>query len=392
MRLQLGRLRLEGAAAVSALLLFAPVPAAAQGPWHVSADTLVYDDTDNVTVVSPQAAVRYDLDEEGGAVGVRAAVDVVSAASVDVVSQATTRFSEVRTDLNLSVAKAFGDHLPGASYRFSIEPDYVSHGASAALRSRLGTPDSVLSLAYSATFDTVGMSGTPTENFSESLVTHGADIGLTQILGQRTVLRGVYTLTVQNGYMEKPYRFVPLFDQAGVDRARTDGNHLDLDSFDRYRLDARPPESVPDVRVGHAFAIRGIQYLDAVHGSVRLDYQLYLDSFGLWAHVVEPVCSIRVADGWLLSSYGRFYWQSSASFWRRQYVVSAPDRVPRWRTADRDLSGYHAVSGGVRVELELGDHFHAYADGSIMATTFRDFLFLDHRLALMALTGVRWNP
>ena len=381
----------RAAAAPFVLLLCWPGAAKAQGPWHLSADTLVYDDTDNVTVVTPQTAVRYDLDEDGGSVGVHAAVDIISAASVDVVSHATNRFSERRVEASFAAAKAFGDYLPGVSYRLSIEPDYVSHGVGATLRSRLGTPDSVLSLGYRGTFDSVGMTGTPLPTFSESLMTHGLEAGITQVLGERTLLRAVYTATLQSGYMEKPYRFVPLFDQSGIDRARADGVTLDLDTFDRYRLDIRPPEAVPDLRVGHALALRGLQYIESLGASMRLDYEAYLDGWGVMAHAVEPVFSIPLGDQLLVSVSGRFYWQDSASFWKRTYVVSQPDRVLRWRTVDRDLSGYHTLSGGLRVEWRT-DHFGAYAEGSAMFTRFRDFLFLDQRLALTGLVGVRWNP
>lgn len=186
-----------------AALVAASSPASAED-WTIASDSLVYGDTDNVVVVSPQLTVRRELDDDGGEATARAVVDVISAASVDVVSQASERFDEVRTEIDLSLAKAFGGYVPSLGYRYSHEPDYESHGVRGGLRARLGTSDTVLGLEYGLTADRVGRTGTPSSVFSESLTTHTTGLSLTQVLGRRTVVRGAYTLTVQRGYMEKP--------------------------------------------------------------------------------------------------------------------------------------------------------------------------------------------
>lgn len=380
-----------------ALLLLAALPtasAAAQGGdsgWRIAADTYVYGDDDNVVVVTPQLAVHRELDEDGGEAAARVVLDVVSAASVDVVSHATTRFDELRAEVDLSVSKAWEGHLPSLGYRYSVEPDYESHGVRAGWQSELGTSDSVLTLGYGLTSDTVGLVGTDEDVFGESLVTHSLSGGLTQVIDELTLVRGVYTLTAQDGYMEKPYRFVPLFDRASVEAANADGVELDLSNFSGYRLPERPPESVPDFRLGHALALRGLRWLDPIEGSVRLDYQLYLDSWGVVAHALEPVVSFHLGEIFLLRPWARLYWQTAADLWERVYVVDGAGRIPRWRTLDRELSTYLTLTGGLRVEWVLGA-FEAYAEGSLMHTWFDDFLLLDRRLALVGQAGVRWTP
>ena len=391
------RLQLIGAG----VILLASSAAAAQedSDWTIASDSLVYGDTDNVVVLSPQLTVRRALDDEGGEAGARVVVDVISAASVDVVSQASTRFNEVRTEADLSIAKAFGDYLPGLGYRYSHEPDYESHQARGSLRMRLGTPDSVLGLEYGLTADRVGRTGTPSSVFSESLTTHAATASLTQVLGRRTIVRATYSLTLQRGYMEKPYRFVPLFDAAGLAMAEADGVTLDLDSFDRYRLDARPPEEVPDSRQRHAVGLRALRFVDAINAALELDYQLYIDDWGVVAHVLEPSyrrigeSDVRLFGARLgrlgLGAYARLYRQSSAEFWERAYVVE-DGQIPRLRTVDRELSSYLSATGGVRLEWRR-DSISGYLDGSAMVTRYDDFLYLDDRLALVALGGFRWQ-
>ena len=385
MRLQLT------ASAIAAVLGAWGARAAADDGWRLASDTMVYGDTDNVLVVSPQVAVHRDLDEGGGEASARAVLDVISAASVDVVSHATQRFDEIRVEADLSISKSFGDHRPSLSYRFSREPDYVSHGFGVGWESRMGSPDTVLGLSYGIADDTFGQADTPYDNFSRMLATHTLGASLTQALDAQTLLRGAYTATIMSGDMEKPYRFVPLFDAAGVEAAQADGVTLDLDTFDRYRLPDRPPENVPDLRVGHAFALRAKRWIEGIDGAIGLDYQLFVDNWGIVAHTVEPSLRFHAGESLILGASARIYIQSEADFWQRVYVVEEPNRVPRWRTLDRELSRFVSATGTLSAELLLGD-VTLYGEGSAMYTHWSAFLFLDERVALMGLAGLRWTP
>ena len=214
------------------------VAAAQDQPGRVGVDMLYYVDDNAVWVASPQVSASYALDPDGGSVNARVTVDAISAASVDVVTQATPGFDEVRYEGDLSVAKSFGLVTPSLGYRFSREPDYESHGARLGVVSRLGTPDSVLALNYGVTHDFVRRSGTSRSVFEETLWSHALELSFTQTLNPRTVLRGAFSLTAQNGYMEKPYRHVAIFldDPGGLNRQ----------NFDLHRSSVRPMEEVPE--------------------------------------------------------------------------------------------------------------------------------------------------
>jgi len=389
MRLQLSRWA-SARALLVALGVSAVLPARAEGPWTLSSDSLLYSDTDNVIVLSSQLEVARALDEDGSAASARAVVDVVSAASVDVVSQASTRFNEVRGEVDLSGSARLGEGLWSLDYRGSTEPDYLSHGFGAGYQTRLGSPDSVLGAHYQLTFDTVGRHGTEYATWSRSLTNHEGDLSFTQTLGPQTVVRGVYTLTVQDGYLEKPYRFVPLFDAEGLARARADGVKLDLASFDAYRLSTRPPEEVPDLRVRHALAARALQYVDAIDGSVRLDYRFYVDDWRMTSHTLELSLWTELGGPFGLELFTRGYLQSAVSFYERIYRVASPAQVPRLRTADRKLSPYRSLTGGARLRLRT-DPIVAYLESSVMGTWFTDYLLLDHELALVSQGGLAWS-
>ena len=391
------RLQLIGAGALAAVLVSGsaladdgPDDGPSDGPngWRISSDSLFYSDSDNVVVVSPQVSVHRALDDDGGSADARAVVDVVSAASVDVVSAATTRFSEVRTEVELDLAKAMGPYLPSLAIHTSHEPDYTSNGFGIGLRRNLRSSDTTLAVGYDLSLDRVGYTGTMTTAFSESLTSHRSMVSLTQVMDPNTVVRAIWTLSVLDGYMEKPYRFVPLFDAAGLAAAENDGVVVGLDTFDRYRLDVRPPEEVPDRRVGNSLAVRGVHYLDSLPGSLRVDYQLYIDSWGILANTLEPHLSWRAADNLIVAGYVRLYLQQAASFWQRIYVVDRPDQVPRWRSLDRDLSDFSAATGGARGEWRR-EPLSGYVDISAMETFYSDYLYLSRRLAMVVQLGFR---
>ena len=344
----------------------------------------------NVSVVSPQVGARHAIDEDGGEVSARVVLDAITAASVDVVSNATYRFSELREEVNVAGSKSFGDFLPSLSYRFSNEPDYVSHGFTAGLSKDLAGGDSTISGGYSLVLDTVGRTGTPSSVFSESLQSHSTEIGLTQVLTPNTLVRAVYTLTFQDGYMEKPYRSVPIFDAVALQQLKDNNVQLNLDNFDLHRLPFKPTEEVPDTRLRHAAALRGLHFSDSIDASLRLDYRLYGDSWGLFAHTVETAMVKNLGKSLRINPWARLHYQSGADFWRRQYAVNDVNAVPSLRTTDKSLSPYWQGTLGARLEYFWGG-WQAYVQSAGMYTSFLDHLYITSRFALISQAGLRWN-
>ncbi|HEX7480588.1 MAG TPA: DUF3570 domain-containing protein [Polyangiales bacterium] len=396
MQLTPARTRARRAPGCALLLLCVSLAAARHAraqerPWTLSSDSSVYTDTDNVLVVTSQLGVAHTLGPDGGKVSATGVVDVVSAASVDVVAAASKRFHETRTEGNFAISHAFGSLLPSLNYRYSSEADYRSQGVGGGLQTRLGGADTVLGANYQLILDTAGRSGTPFSVFSRSLTTQSADIGITQNLSKRMILRGVYTLTVQDGYMAKVYRFVPLFDSAGLARAKADGAQLGLSNFSQYRLAARPPENVPDSRVRNALALRWLYYLESLEASVRADYRFYIDDWNLTANTLELSFYKTLSELFMLDLFTRGYQQSAASFYKSKYVVGQADEVPRFRTVDRKLSPYYMYTLGARIELHT-EPITAYFELSGMYTRFTDYLFIDHEVALVGQGGIAWTP
>lgn len=376
-------------APIALIAWLAPTSAHADGA-KLSTDVVVYTDTDSVLVASPQVTARRELDQDGGEASARVVVDAVTAASVDVISNATQRFSEVRTQLDLAVSKAIRSSLPSLSYRFSHEPDYRSHGLGIGTQQRLAGADTVLAAGYRVLFDTVRRVDTPADAFSESLITHTGELGVTQVVDEQTLVRVAYTFTAQFGYMEKPYRLVPLFDPPGLAAAFRDRVTLDLNTYDDYRLPYSVPENVPDDRYRHALSARALRYIEALRSSIRLDYRFYGDSWGVYAHTVEPAITHAVNDRWRLGAWSRVHVQNSASFWKRTFVARDADSVPILRTMDRSLSASWHATGGASMHWTRGA-WSVYAEMSAMYSRFTEHLLIDSRVAVITQGGCRWS-
>jgi hypothetical protein len=353
-------------------------------PVDFSFDTLLYTDTDNTIVSSSRVGAIAKLDDDGSEVHAAAVADAVTSASVDVITEATPRFSELRTEADVGGAYAFGVWLPSAHYRYSHEADYLSNGGGVSAVRKLG-PDSTLELGYDLTYDLIRRSGTPPSVFERTLATHSAEASWSQVVDRSTVVRIAYSFVGQDGYMAKPYRYVPLFDASTVAAADAMGTPISIDDFGRLRLSERPPENVPDVRLRQAIAARAIRYLAWLGGSVRGDYRLYLDDWGVRSHTGE--LALRAARGDReLDLTQRLYEQTAADFWRRTYVVE-PGTIPQYRSVDKELSHYLSAT----TTLDFRDRHGAwgwYATAGVMYTRYFDFLFLDSRTALLAGGGI----
>ncbi len=113
------------------------------------------------------------------------------------------------------------------------------------------------------------------------------------------------------------------------------------------------PEDAPAQRTRHAAVLRGRRALDE-RMSAGLDYRLYLDSWGLRSHTLQPDLAYRVSDHGVASVRYRYYTQNEARFYRPRYFDLA---TTTFATRDRKLSAFYAHEIGANYlhRFELGD-------------------------------------
>jgi len=310
-------------------------------PWGIRADDLqprgtaavnVYSESMNTSVVSTSATGGVRLPHELE-LDVGWSADIISSASVDVITAATDRIDELRNQGSVAVSRAFvGRDLDlDASYTFSIERDSYSHVAHVGARQGFFDDDLSLSLAYGLSYNRLGLRDEQMSKW-RPLWVHTLDLGLTYVLNSQTQLELIYSGGFSKGYHASRYRRVPI----------------------TYRQDLRATEWVdevePNSRIRNAISLRG-EHAFGERWIASLGYRFYRDSWGVMGHTIRVGVSVDLPGHLTLSLRARGSQQGAASFYESIYSSRT-----RYRTRDRRLSPHLTGMAGAAVAWDLGSY------------------------------------
>lgn len=127
-----------------------------------------YVDDDHVAVVTPGVYATVTQPTDGWSVGGSFLVDVVTAASSDIVATASPRWTETRYVPGANGSMKFGDFTTGVHASASIEPDYLALGAGISASADLVQKTVTPTLSYDFGFDISGRSGTSYSTFART--------------------------------------------------------------------------------------------------------------------------------------------------------------------------------------------------------------------------------
>jgi hypothetical protein len=346
----------------------------------MSSEVAGYADSNHVYVFTPTIAGIASSPTAGWTFGARYLVDVVSAASVDIVSTASRRWEEVRHAASLDGGYRFGDWGVTGNANVSDEPDYVSIGASGAVSRDLLDKNLTLSLGYNHRHDIIGRRDTSFDVFSRKLDINGIKGGLTIVADRATLVTVVTDLIFENGDPSKPYRYVPMF-APGV--AETIPKGASIDFVNQTRLSARVLEQLPLSRTRYVVAGKLAHRFGTT--TLRLEERGYTDSWGLRATTTDALVLFDFARRAEIGPHLRFHAQAPVDFWQRAYVARGLD-FPAIRTGDRELGPLmHLTAGGTaRFFLGRAEDPRTWIlgiDGGVTSTHYFDDLYITSRLA-----------
>jgi len=330
MRLQLKRSGgprrpLCGAAAVLLLSAGMTRMASAQPAADVAAvdaRTSVYADDDETFISTTTVAARVKPEERVTVTG-RYLADVISSASVDVVSAATTRFEETRHEVFGSASYQDGTNTLAAAYVYSVENDWRSHTGNATVGRDFLEHRLTLALSGTLGMNRVGRADDPT--FAEELMTASGALTATIVASKDDLVSVTYNALVASGYQASPYRFVRFAGPiAGVPISQQ--------------------EEMPNRRVRHALGLRYNRHLFR-DTALRSHARGYVDDWG----VASGTAGSELAIGFGPLEAGPFvrgYLQSAATFYDESYQERR-----RYMTSDRELGAFADAFGGLRFAL-----------------------------------------
>jgi hypothetical protein len=348
---------------------------------HFSASYGQYADTDHVFVETPSISGTVSSPTAGWSVGGEYLVDVVSAASVDIVSTASRRWNEVRQEGNVVASykpRAFGVQASGS---VSDEPDYLSWSAGGAVTQDLLDKNLTWTLGYAHGHDVAGRTGTTFSVFSRVVDRNAFNAALTLVLSPTTVGSLIGDAILENGDPSKPYRYIPLF-APGMSVPR--GASVGL--VNALRVSARPLEQLPLSRQRYALSAR---VAHRFHGAtLRLDERLYADSWAMAATTTDAELLFDAGRRVELGPHARLHAQTAVSFWQRAYTFGLGFDYPALRTGDRELGPLVNLTGGWTLRIGLGGDANQSSwvlgfDLNATSTQYLDDLYVTSRVSVL---------
>jgi hypothetical protein len=323
--------RIWGAAFLPLLLWFVPAANAMEPPEDEAAVGYNFYDGGGVTVHGPAVIVQKEMAHRL-ALKASSRIDLISSASVDVVTQASP-YSEERVESSLGFSLIRNEFLMGIQYTHSSEDDYKSNSLSASLSHDLFDQNLTFNLRYARSWDDLNRNGDPAfgwRNLDRTIFT----AGFSRILSPRWLLQLNYEGTADSGFLNNPYRSALTLDGGTV------------------------PENYPEARTGHAWLIRTVygffkdprdagEFPD--RKSLQLDYRHYRDSFGVQSHLGKALFQRYWGPRWIGGVFYQYHRQTEASFYG--------DRLPSdqiFKARDKELSRFsdHWIGAQVKYRPE----------------------------------------
>lgn len=326
------------ASLLAAALLLPGVQALADEPpagGSISLRYLDYADRqsglDRIHAHSPSVAVTAPVASDWAIEGTLTADDVSGASPrYHTAISGASHMHDERKAGDVAVTRYFrrGTLTAGAAY--STEHDYVSRALS--LNGTVSSEDNNTTWAFGLAGSRDSINPVNHVVVDEHKRTVSVLAGVTRVLTPNDIGQLTLTRTNGSGYYNDPYK---LFDNR------------------------------PRSRRENTVLLRWNHYVDATGGTTRLGYRYFSDSYRIRAHTLSAEYVQPLADGWSLVPELRLYSQSAASFYYDPVYDAAlgapfppgfsngadPNRLT---SPDQRLSGFGAVTAGLKVVREIG--------------------------------------
>lgn len=352
-----------------------------------------YTDNRGTSVLTPSLGAVIENPTAGWSVNGTYLVDMVSAASPDVVATASPNWKELRNAGNLGGKYKPGSYGIAGGATVSYTRDYLALGFNAQLIQDLAEKNFTLTEGYTFGHDVIGRTGTPFSVFARQFDYHAMNASLSTVVNPSLVVALIADLVIERGDQSKPYRYIPIFTggaAAQVDRGAS------ADRVAQLRIQARPLEQLPLDRERGALTGRASWRMTA-RSTLRLEERLYHDTWNLRSTTTDVRWLFDVSDRLMIWPHGRFHLQNGVDFWQRAYSARSVNDLPALRTGDRELSPLSNITFGGGMRLALGrrtllgktvDDVFLNASADATHTYFNDAMYVRDRWSVLLNSGI----
>ncbi len=354
----------------------------AEAQWAASVDgrTSLYQDSDRTTISTTAVAARISPTERVAVSG-RYLADIITSASVDVVSSATPRaFHDTRHEGTGGLTYQDGTRTASVGYIYSVEHDWRAHTGTAGFSSDFLDHRLTIGIGGGYTTNDISRSGEDSfhpdikqvDSFHRKMQQGNASLDVGVVVTKHDLVTFDYTFMFVDGYQASPYRFVPVTFAA----------------FSGFP--GATPERDPETRIRHAASVRWNHHAFK-DTAIKSHLRGYLDDWGILSITggVEYVIGFNLGKGsptpssdFELGVFARGYAQNSATFYQAVY-----DQPRKYMTADRELSSLIDAFGGLRLgwarRVGIFDELRADLKGTGFVFKYFDFPRLTGRTGLI---------
>lgn len=255
-------------------------------------------------------------------VGSAEAVDAITTASRPISGNAFQDYIKVRNELTGELSRG-----PAAlEYYHSSESDYTAHQIGGRMSRDFQGQQLNLSVGSSYGWDLIQpLADDDTQTGSDTRHTLHANAVATQVLTPTTLMRVGLELNFVSGLQHNPYRNV-------------------------YAGGSNVTERHPDHRERRDAFVKLSQYLPN-RSSVKLNYRLYNDDWGIWSHEVGSRLSQYLTRGLSARYEYRWYTQGPADFYRDAYAD--PSGIHGYRSGDYRMDRLSSHLFGAAIDADL---------------------------------------
>jgi hypothetical protein len=314
-----------------------PAKAGAAEVGEVGFTLLSYKERGLMTITEPVLWTRAQF-AEVWEVQASAAVDIISGASPQLVTNASGRpvqtitgasVDDRRTTGDVKVTRRFGDFSVALSGAYSHEEDYRSKAFGVEGRMDLDQRNTTLIAGYGSSRDRVGSSDNPL--LDEPRNTKEYLVGVTQVLSPTALVSSTLAFSRGKGWYNDPYKLTFTFFPSGAPIVAADVR--------------------PDHRNHVAWLTRFRYHVPSLGGTLQADYRYFDDDWGIRAHTLEVAWQQAINDRWSVRPALRYYTQGAADFYMP--VLTRPPAA--LHSSDQRLAAFGGLSPSVRVILRAND-------------------------------------
>ncbi len=274
--------------------------------------------------------------------------DSISGASPDVLAGAS-KYEEDRDEYTIGGTYLYDNTLLDLSYVYSDEDDYESNTASFDVSHEMFGAMTKMNIGVSIGTDDIERTDLP--SFAEDLDRYSFRAGLSQVITKTIVMAFDYEATVEEGFLNNPYRFV----------------------FVNGVSQGSGSEEYPDTRTGQAYSLKGIKYWQH-RASTSLGYRFYRDTWDVRSSTVDLNYSQYIGNQWVADIYGRYYTQDKADFYSDNFSTRL-----KYMARDKELSSFDSFAVGGRIRYDLFKDYKYFRTASLnLAVEYLDYDYDDY--------------